>query len=161
VTLVVEVSIAMRYNWYSVGRRPRSRLRKRRKGIFSSFHQTPFSNYNSLRVTHNPSSKNRYRNEGPLFGGLHKAWLGYVIAKSQCDYEKMTKYAIAVQKFERLLNVELNEFPELGRYASGDFDNNEEDDDSKLAVIDPLTNEKIKEAKEDEDDYVEVDFDSL
>jgi len=147
----------MKYNWYSVGRRPRSRLRKRRKGIFSSFHLTPFSNYNSLRVTHNPSSNNRYRNEGQLFGGLHKAWVGYAIAKSQVDFEKMRKYAIVIQKFERRLNIEINEFPELGLYASDAFDNKEEDDDSKLAVIDSLTNEKIKEAKDNQDDYVEVD----
>ena len=37
----------------------------------------------------------------------------------------------------------------------------DEEDDSKLAIIDPWTNEKIQEAKEDEDDYREVDFDSL
>ena len=67
------------------------------------------------------------------------AWVGLVIAKSQCDCEKMRKYAMAIQKFERLLNIEINEFPELGLYASGDFDNKEED----------------------EDDYVEIDFDSL
>jgi hypothetical protein len=83
------------------------------------------------------------------------------LLKSQCDLEKMRKYAIAIQNFERLLDIEINEFPELGVYVSGDFDNKEEDDDSKLAAIDPLTNEKVKEAKEDEDDYVEIDFDSL
>jgi hypothetical protein len=34
-------------------------------------------------------------------------------------------------------------------------------EESKLAVIDPFTNEKIQDAKEDEDEYVEIDFDSL
>ena len=34
-------------------------------------------------------------------------------------------------------------------------------EESKLAVIDPFTNKKLKDAKEDEDDYVEVDFESL
>ena len=34
-------------------------------------------------------------------------------------------------------------------------------EESKLAVIDPFTNEKMQDAKEDEDDYVEVDFESL
>ena len=92
-----------------------------------------------------------------MWGGLRRAWVGLVIAKSQCDCEKMTKYAIVIQKFERLLIIEINEFPELGLYASDAFDNKEEDDDSKLAVIDPLTNEKIKEAKDDQDGYVEVD----
>jgi hypothetical protein len=150
----------MRYNWYRIGS-PRNRLRKRKKGRLTiAPYQGVYPGHNSLKVYHS-STVNRYRNEGPLWGGLRRAWVGLVIAKSQCDYEKMTKYAIAVQKFERLLNVEINEFPELGLYASGDFDNKEEDDDSKLAVIDPFTNEKIQDAKEDEDDYVEVDFDSL
>ena len=36
-----------------------------------------------------------------------------------------------------------------------------EKDESKLAIIDPITNEKIQDAEEDEDDYVEVDFESL
>jgi hypothetical protein len=31
-------------------------------------------------------------------------------------------------------------------------------EESKLAVIDPFTNEKIQDAKEDDDDYVVVDF---
>jgi hypothetical protein len=96
-----------------------------------------------------------------LWGGLRRAWLGLVIAKSQCDYEKMRKYAMAIQKFERLLNIEINEFPELGLYTSGDLENKEADEDSRLAVIDPFTNEKLQDAKEGEDDYVEVDFDSL
>ncbi|CAN5534902.1 hypothetical protein BH18THE2_BH18THE2_37300 [soil metagenome] len=30
--------------------------------------------------------------------------------------------------------------------------------ESKLAVIDPFTNEKLQDAKEDEDDYAEVDM---
>jgi hypothetical protein len=34
-------------------------------------------------------------------------------------------------------------------------------EESKLAVIDPFTNEKIQDAKDDDDDYVEVDFESL
>jgi hypothetical protein len=83
---------------------------------------------------------------------------GYVIAKSQCDCEKMSKYAAAIQKFERLLNIEINEFPELGLYTFDAFKNKEDDDDSKLAGIDPPTNEKLREAKEDTDDYAEVDW---
>ena len=34
-------------------------------------------------------------------------------------------------------------------------------EESKLGVIDPFTNEKLQDAKEDEDDYVEIDFESL
>ncbi len=63
----------------------------------------------------------------------------------------MRKYATAVRKFERRLNLAINDFPEIGIYGfEEDFENKEEDDDSKLAIIDPFTSEKIQEAKEDE-----------
>jgi hypothetical protein len=94
----------------------------------------------------------RHRHNDPLWGGLRRAWVGYVIAKNQCDYEKMRQYAVAIQKFERRLNITINEFPELGLYFYDAFEDKDEDEDSKLAVIDPLTNEKIKEAEEDEHD---------
>jgi hypothetical protein len=110
----------MRYNWYRIGS-PRSRLRKRKKGgLTIAPYQGVYPRHNSLKVYHS-STVNGYRNEGPLWGGLKRAWVGFVIGKSQCDGEKMTKYAIAVQKFERLLNIEINEFPELGLYASDTF----------------------------------------
>jgi hypothetical protein len=34
-------------------------------------------------------------------------------------------------------------------------------EESRLAVIDPFTNETIQDVKEDEDDYEVIDFDSL
>ena len=142
----------MKFNYY-YSRRPRNRLRKRKKGMVLTSYQRMYPRRNSLRVYHS-SLAYRDRREGPLFGGLHKAWLGYVIAKSQCDCDKMRKYAIAIQKFERLLNIEINEFPELGLYTFDAFGEKEEDDDPKLAVIDPLTSEKIQE---DDDDYVRDD----
>jgi hypothetical protein len=145
---------------YYYSRRPRTRLRKRKKGLALASHQRMYPRHNSLRVYH-PSFINRERYEGSLWGGLHKAWLGYVIAKSQCDCEKMRKYATAIQKFERLLNIEINEFPELGLYTFDAFEDKEEDDNSKLAVINPLTNEKLQEAKEDTDDYAEVDWELI
>jgi hypothetical protein len=98
-----------------------------------------YPRHNSLRVYHT-SLANKDRREGQLFGGLHKAWLGYVIAKSQCDCEKMRKYATAIQKFERLLNIEINEFPDLSLYTFDAFEDKEEDKDSKLTIIDPFTN---------------------
>src|SRR5215213_7260178 len=121
----------MSYNW---GRR-RNRLRKRKNGM-STFHQK--SPYKS-RVTY----YNKHRRRAPEWGALHRAWVGYVIAKSQDDYEKMRKYAIVIRKFERRLNIAINDFPEIGIYGfEEDFENKEEDDDSKLAVYDPWTRER-------------------
>jgi hypothetical protein len=149
----------MRYYQYPRGRRPRNRLRKIKKGMALASYQTAYSRGNSLRVYHS-SLAERHKYEGPLWGRLRRAWVGLVISKSEYDCEKVRKYVIAIRKFERLLNIEISEFLDLELYNFEEYEN-EEDDGSKLAVIDPFTNEKIQDAKEDEDEYVEIDFDSL
>jgi hypothetical protein len=134
----------MRYNWNPVSRSPRNRLRKGKKGITSFQYQK--SPYKSSRVTYRPIF-NKHRRRTPEWG----AWVGYVIAKSQCDCEKMRKYAVVIRKFERRLNIAINDFPEIGMCGfEEDYENKEEDDDSKLALIDPFTNETIRDAKEDQ-----------
>ena len=128
----------MSFNW---GRR-RSRLRKGKRGITSSYGYNPRAAYHPIY--------NKHRRTTPEWGGLRRAWLGYVIAKSQVDEEKMRKYAIVIRKFERRLNITINDFPELGLYGfEEDFENKEEDDDSKLAVYDPWTLDK-RDTKEDD-----------
>src|SRR5918995_1258185 len=132
---------SMSYNW---GRR-RNRLRKGKRGMNSFYRKSPYTS----RVTY----YNKHRRRTPEWGALDRAWVGYVIAKSQDDYEKMRKYAIVIRKFERRLNIAINDFPEIGVYGfEEDFENKEEDDDSKLAVYDPWIRERIRDAKEDEDE---------
>ena len=138
---------SMSYNW---GRR-RNRLRKGKRGISASPYQKSSYGYGP-RATYRPIY-NKHRRRTPEWGALRRAWVGYVIAKSQDDYEKMRKYAIVIRKFERRLNIAINDFPEIGIYGfEEDFENKEEDDDSKLPVDDPWTHEKIRNAKEDEDE---------
>ena len=57
---------------------------------------------------------------------------------------------------ERKLGVQVREFAEVDMFGSA-IDKEE----SKLPVIDPFTNKKLQVAKEDEDDYVEVYFESV
>jgi hypothetical protein len=133
---------SMAYNW---GRR-RNRLRKGKKGSTSYGY--------SSRAAYHPIS-NKHRRTTPEWGGLHRAWLGFVIAKSQDDYEKMRKYAIIIRKFERCLNIEISDFLDIGVYgfeSRKDFENKEEDDDSKLGVYDPWSRERIGEAREEENE---------
>lgn len=107
-----------------------------------SFYQKSPYGYSS-RATYRPIY-NKYRRRTPEWGALHRAWVGYVIAKSQDDYEKMRKYAIVIGKFERRLNIAISDFPDIGIYGfEEDFENKEEDDDSKLAAYDPWICEKI------------------
>ena|SRR5918995_3731489 len=136
----------MSHNW---GRR-RNRLRKVRRGVTSSY------GYGS-RPTYCPVY-NKHRRRTPEWGALHRAWVGYVIAKSQDDYEKMRKYAIVIRKFQRRLNIATSDFPEIGVFGfEEDFENKEEDDDSKVAVYDPWSREKIRDSKEGEDEDEEND----
>jgi hypothetical protein len=93
---------------------------------------------------------------GQTWGGLHKAWLGYCIAVNKNEDEKALLYSSIIQKMQRELGIQVREFAEVDMFGSV-IDKEE----SKLAVIDPFTNETIPDAKEDEDDYVEIDFDSL
>jgi hypothetical protein len=140
----VGVQQSMSYNY---GRR-RNRLRKGKRGINSFYRKSPYTS----RVTYR-SNYNKHRRRTPEWGALDRAWVGYVIAKSQDDYEKMRKYAIVIRKFERRLNIAINDFPEIGIYGfEEDFENKEEDDDTKLAVYDPWIRERLGDAKEDEDE---------
>jgi len=138
----------MSYNW---GRR-RNRLRKGKRGMNTSYGYGP-------RATYRPFYS-KHRRTTPEWGALDRAWVGYVIAKSQDDYEKMRKYAIVIRKFERRLNIAINDFPEIGIYGfedREDFENKEEDDDSKLGVYDPWTRERIGDAKEDKNEEEDED----
>jgi hypothetical protein len=107
---------------------------------------------NGSRATYHPIY-NKYRRTKPEWGALHRAWVGYVIAKSQYDYEKMRKYAIVIRKFQRRLNIEISDSLDIGVYGfEEDFENKEEDDDSKLGAYDPRTGEKIRDAEQHEDE---------
>jgi hypothetical protein len=131
----------MSCNW---GRR-RNRLRKGKRGT------TSFYGYGS-RATYRPIY-NKHRRRTPEWGALHRAWVGYVIAKSEDDLEKMKKYAIVIRKFQRRLNIAISDFPEIGIYGfEKDFENREEDDDSKLPVYDPWSSERTEDANEDENE---------
>jgi hypothetical protein len=138
----------MSHNW---GRR-RNRLRKGKRGMNTSY------GYGS-RATYRPIY-NKHRRTTPEWGALHRAWVGYVIAKSQDDCEKMRKYAIVIRKFQRRLNIAISDFLDIGVYGfenKEDFEYKEEDDDSKLAIYDPWSRERIEDAKEDEEEDEDAD----
>jgi hypothetical protein len=103
------------------------------------------------RATYRPIyNKRRTTSE---WGALRRAWVGYVIAKSQDDYEKMRKYAIVIRKFQRRLNIAISDFLDIGIYGfEENFENKEEDDDSKLGVYDPWSRERIEDVMGNEDE---------
>jgi hypothetical protein len=153
----------MTFKHYPKNYRKRSRLRKKNPHQLGQYR---FQNQQfpqpSLRVYHRLQQSEKDRKLpsgytiGQTWGALHKAWLGYCIAMSKNDDENALFYASIVQKLQRELGIEVREFAEVDMFGSA-IDKKE----SKLAVIDPFTNEKIQDAKEDGDDYVVIDFESL
>jgi len=155
----------LRYNWYPIGRRTRGRLRIRKNNPYQ-LGQYRFQNQQfpqpSLRVYHRLQQAEKDRKLpsgytiGQTWGALHKAWLGYCIALSKNEDENALLYASIVQNLQRELGIQVREFAEIDMFGSA-IDKEE----SRLAVIDPFTNETIQDVKEDEDDYEVIDFDSL
>ena len=136
----------MSHNW---GHR-RNRLRKEKRGITSSYGYGSRARYRPIY--------NKHRKRTPEWGALHRAWVGYVIAKNQDDYERMRKYAIVIRKFQRRLNIAISDFLDIGIYGfEEDFENKQEDDDSKLVLYNQWFHERIGDAEDNDEDEEEDD----
>lgn len=73
----------------------------------------------------------------------------------------MRKYAIVIRKFERRLNIAISDFLDIGVYGfEEDFENKEEDDDSKLAIYDPWSSGDAKEEEDEDEDREDEDDDN-
>jgi hypothetical protein len=53
--------------------------------------------------------------ENQVWGALHKAWKGYVIAKNKDEYEKMERYARIIQECQYDLRLTVSSFHEIGK----------------------------------------------
>jgi hypothetical protein len=54
---------------------------------------------------------------GETWGCLDKAWVGFRAAKRLQNYSDMKLYASVIQRLEKELKIEVNDFPELGLCA--------------------------------------------
>lgn len=111
----------MKYSSYPYNRRPRSRLRKRKNNPYRlGFYR--FSRYYSNTVNSQGSyDKDRILESGftvgESWGCLEKAWVGFRTAKRLENYADMKLYASIIQRLEKELKIEVNDFPELGLCA--------------------------------------------
>ncbi|MFL6423390.1 MAG: hypothetical protein ACJ71R_07345 [Nitrososphaeraceae archaeon] len=48
--------------------------------------------------------------ENQVWGALHKAWKGYVIAKNKDDYDKMERYADIIRECQDELGLQIVHF---------------------------------------------------
>ena len=53
-----------------------------------------------------------------MWGALHKAWKGYVIAKNKDEYEKMEHYARIIQESQHDLGLGVSSFDNIGLSAA-------------------------------------------
>jgi hypothetical protein len=56
--------------------------------------------------------------ENQAWGGLLKAWKGYVIAKNKDEYDNMERYVRIIQENQYELGLEVSSFDNIGRSAS-------------------------------------------
>jgi hypothetical protein len=133
-TLPVLISKAMKNSWYSYNRRPRSRLRKRKNnpywpGFFSKYYSDTANNrgvYDKNRILDSGFTV------GESWGCLEKAWVGFRAAKRLENDEDMKLYASIIQRLEKELKIEVNDFPELGLCACNlEEANTEEEEDQR------------------------------
>jgi hypothetical protein len=59
--------------------------------------------------------------DNQVWGSLHKAWKGYVIAKNKDEYDKMVHYARVIQENQLDLGLEVSSFPNIGMSATSFF----------------------------------------
>jgi hypothetical protein len=55
--------------------------------------------------------------ENQVWGALHKAWKGYVIAKNKDEFDKMLHYADIIQECQDDLGLEVSSFHDIGKSA--------------------------------------------
>jgi hypothetical protein len=133
----------LRNRRYTYNRRPRGRLRKRNtiRG---------FRKYFNFATDNNDAIYDRDRilesgfKVGETWGCLDKAWVGFRAAKRLENYSDMKLYASIIQRLEKELKIEVNDFPELGLCAC-------------------QLNEDTEEEEEEEEEVrrVQIGFDSL
>ena len=103
----------MGYN-YGLGiRRPRGRLRKRNtiRGFRKYYN---FSTENNGAIYDRDRILESGYTVGQAWGCLDKAWVGFRKAKRVENYADMKLYASVIQRVEKELKIEVNDFPELG-----------------------------------------------
>jgi hypothetical protein len=105
--------------------------------------------------------------ENQVWGALHKAWKGYVIAKNKDEYNKMELYACRIQELQHDLGLEISSFPNIGMSAASFFwqlaqeDNNNQEQEAsdEEYQTDPYEQERFTDTYSEDfrDDYDNVD----
>ncbi|CAN5302480.1 hypothetical protein BH18THE2_BH18THE2_25900 [soil metagenome] len=118
----------MVYSRNPTARRPRSSLRKRH--TFRGFRKYyNFSTGNDDAIYDRNKVLSSGFTVGETGGCLDKAWVGFRTAKRLENYSDMKLYASVIQRLEKELKIEVNDFSELGLCARDLEDTKEEEEE--------------------------------
>jgi hypothetical protein len=92
------------------------RFSRRRNDYFRYFRSKKKSDYMIRTYRSKILDSGNYDNQ--VWGSLHKAWKGYVIAKNKDEYDKMVHYARVIQENQHDLGLEVSSFDNIGMSAS-------------------------------------------
>src|SRR3954465_9744281 len=93
--------------------------RRRKKSLYSLYYDFKYRQKSEYMIKTDRSKKlDSFFCENQVWGGLHKAWKGYVIAKNKGEDEKMENYARRVQELQHDLGLEISSFDNIGMPAS-------------------------------------------
>ncbi|MFL6326897.1 MAG: hypothetical protein ACJ71I_05405 [Nitrososphaeraceae archaeon] len=105
--------------------------------------------------------------ENQAWGGLHKAWKGYTIAKNKGENEKMELYARRVPELQHGLGLPISSFDDIGMSAASflwelaqkDVDNQEQQVAEEEYQTDRYEQERFTDVYVEDfrDDYHTVD----
>jgi hypothetical protein len=123
----------LRNSWYTYNRRPRGRLRKRNtiRGFRKYYN---FATDNSDAIYDRDRMLKSGFKVGETWGCLDKAWVGFRAAKRLENYSDMKLYASIIQRLEKELKIEVNDFPELGLCACQLDEDTEEEEEEEEEV---------------------------
>ncbi|MFL6377823.1 MAG: hypothetical protein ACJ72R_10215 [Nitrososphaeraceae archaeon] len=92
------------------------RFSRLRNDYFRYFRSKKKSDYMIRTYRSKILDSGNYDNQ--VWGSLHKAWKGYVIAKNKDEYDKMVHYARVIQENQHDLGLEVSSFDNIGMSAS-------------------------------------------
>ncbi|MFL6326204.1 MAG: hypothetical protein ACJ71I_01810 [Nitrososphaeraceae archaeon] len=122
------------------------RFSRRRNDYFRYFRSKKKSDYMIRTYRSKILDSGNYDNQ--VWGSLHKAWKGYVIAKNKDEYDKMVHYARVIQENQHDLGLEVSSFDNIGMSASSFL----------LELVQKDDNNQVSKEASDEDYQTESQY---
>ena len=91
--------------------------------------------------------------ENQVWGALHKAWKGYVIAKNKDECNRMEHYARIIQECQHDLGLPISSFPNIGMSATSFLSEIAQKEDSNSNRNSNQAEQQVVSEEQYSDDY--------